>query len=402
MSVASAPRPAVVLLAATAASGIAGYLVAFVVAARVEPAVYAVFATFWSTLFLAVGALGGVQQEITRSAGVRDASRDAASLRPFAVAVAVTAVAVLLAVAPLWAPVAGGHPLTVAAIVLGAGAYCLVAVTSGALYGVAAWLPIAALILVDGVLRLAGVLVALALPDPARALEVAVVLPFPLALAIVLPFVATRLRGVRADVPMARLARNAALAVLAAGASAVLISGFPALVSATSPGVPAAVLAPLLLALMITRAPIVIPAMALQSLLIVRFRGARARTVVLAVGVVLGVTAVLAALAALVGPPLLLAVFGADYAAGPALLAGLVASSGLLAAVIVGGAALLAAARHPVYVVGWVVAVVVTVAALVLPFDVEARVLTAALAGPAAALLVQLVALAATRRGVAA
>ncbi|WP_309712150.1 hypothetical protein, partial [Pseudolysinimonas sp.] len=304
------------------------------------------------------------------------------------------------ATAPLWTIVAGGHPLTVAAVVVGAGAYCVVAVTSGALYGVRAWLPIAALILVDGLLRLGGVLVALALPEPARALEVAVVLPFPLALAIVLPIAAHRLRGVRADVAVPRLARNTALAVFAAGASAVLISGFPALVSAATPGVPTAALAPLLLALMITRAPIVIPAMAMQSLLIVRFRGAGERPVLLAVAFVGAATAVLAVLAALVGPALILAAFGSDYAVGAWLLAALVGSSGLIAAVIVGGAGLLAASRHSVYVAGWGVAVAITVAALLLPLPTEPRIVAAALAGPAAGLLVQLGALSVRREEV--
>ncbi|GHF15519.1 membrane protein [Pseudolysinimonas yzui] len=396
------PRPAVVLLAATAVSGLAGYLVTFFVAAAVTPAAYATFAVFWSTLFLVVGALGGIQQEITRAAGVRDAVDGMASLGRFAVAAALAAVIVLLATAPLWTLVAGGHPLTVVALVAGAGAYCLVAVTSGALYGARAWLPIATLILVDGVLRLAGVLVSLALPEPERALEIAVVLPFPLALAIVLPVVARRLRGIRADVPLARLARNTLLAVLAAGASAVLISGFPALVSAATPGEPAAALAPLLLALMITRAPIVIPAMAMQSLLIVRFRDAGVRLVLLAVALVGVATALLAVLAAVAGPALLLAGFGPDYAVDGALLAALVASSGLIAAVIVGGAGLLAASRHSVYVAGWVVAVVVTVAAFLLPLPAEPRIVVAALAGPGAALLVQLVALAARRVEVAA
>lgn len=393
------PRSAALLLAATTISGLAGYLVALLVAARVEPAGYTEFATFWSTLFLIVGALGGIQQEVTRAAGQRAAGPASAPLGRFALGAALAAVAILLATAPLWALVAGGHPLTITAVVAGAAAYCLVAVTSGALYGVQAWVPIAALILTDGLLRLAAVLIALALPEPGRALEIAVVLPFPLALLIVLPVVARRLRGVRADLPMARLARNTALAVFAAGASAVLISGFPALVGAAAPGVAAATLAPLLLALMVTRAPIVIPAMALQSFLIVRFRGAAPRRVLLAIAAVGVATAVLAGLSAVVGPPLFLTVFGPGYTVGAPFLAAVVGSSGLIAAVIVGGAGLVAASRHSVYVAGWVVAVVATVAALLLPLDLEPRVVVAALAGPLAALAVQLVALSRRRGG---
>lgn len=388
------------ILGATVVSGAAGYLVTWLVAIRAEPADYAWFATLWSALFLAVGSLGGLQQEVTRAAGHHDSSEGSALPRFVAGAAAVAAL-VLAAASPLWAPLLAGDPALVAILVVGCAAYCLVAGVSGALYGALAWAPISALIAVDGLLRLVGVVVVLAVagPDARLALAVALVAPFPLALVLVTPFAAARLRGLRADVPTPRLARQAAGAVAAAAGSAVLISGFPALAAAAAGDLSARLLAPLLLALMLTRAPIVIPAMALQSLLVVLFRDTgRLRPVVLTVGIVVGVAAALSALAALIGPPLILAVFGPAYAIEPAVVGALVASSGLIAAIIVAGAGLLAASRHGAYVGGWLVAAGVTVAVLLAPGEPLARILAAAIAGPLAALAVDVAALLMRRR----
>jgi hypothetical protein len=389
-------RSAVLLLAATAVAGVAGYLVTWIVAALAEPSDYAWFATFWSTLFLVVGALAGLQQEVTRASSSRSVVGDRASFPAFITVAALTAAVALLATVPLWTNLIGSEPAVIVAMIVGCATYCVVAGVAGALYGARAWVPIAMLIAVDGVLRLAGVGLALAFagPEDRGALALAVVAPFPLALALVMPFAAVRLRGVRADVGLVRLSGNTVVAVLAAAASAALISGFPALVAATSPGLSAAALAPILLALMLTRAPIVIPAMALQSLLVVRFRdAARATPVLLAVAAVLVGTAALAALAAFVGPALLAAFFGRDYVTDGAVLAALVGSSGLIAAVVVGGAGLLAASRHGVYVAGWAAAAAVTVAALALPLDAVPRILAAAIAGPIVGMVLQVLAL---------
>jgi O-antigen/teichoic acid export membrane protein len=396
-------RSAVLLLAATAVAGLAGYLVTWIVAALAAPEDYAWFATFWSTLFLVVGALAGVQQEVTRASSSRSPAAGGARFPAFVGVAALAAAVALLVTAPLWSGLIGSEPAVVAAMIGGCAAYCVVAGVAGALYGARAWVPIATLVAVDGVLRLGGVALALALagPEDRGALAVAVVAPFPLALVLVMPFAVGRLRGVRADVGLSRLTGNTVVAVLAAAASAALISGFPALVAAATPDLTPAALAPILLALMLTRAPIVIPAMALQSLLVVRFREAtRATPVLSAVAVVLAGTAVLAVLAAVVGPALLEAFFGRGYETDGAVLAILVGSSGIIAAVVVGGAGLLAASRHGVYVASWAAAAVVTVAALALPLDALPRILTAALAGPTVGLVLQVVALLLRRRQV--
>src|SRR5213078_2328530 len=92
----------------------------------------------------------------------------------------------------------------------------------------------------------------------------AIAIPFPLTLLIVGPFVVGRLRGrTSLDAGYRVVAWNSARAVLGSAATAVVIAGFPALVVATTQA-PAHVLAPFLLAVALTRAPIILPIMALQ------------------------------------------------------------------------------------------------------------------------------------------
>lgn len=394
-------NPGVLILAASVVSGAMGYLVTWIVAASVGPAAYAAFAVFWSALFILTGAFGGVQQEYTRASGPRDSGSVRTGARPavFAVAVAAGLFALLAATSPLWMPVVlPGVPSLVWPLALGAASYVLVAALCGVLYGVRSWYPLALLIAVDGVLRLAGVLLVLGLGGGLAELGWAVALPFPLAIAMVLPFIAGRLVGrVQLDVGYRSLSWNTARTVVAAAATATLISGFPLLLRVTSPDVADAALGPLVLALTLTRAPIVIPLLSLQSYLVVHF-GDHADTIgrraLRLVGVVLAGALLLAGLAAWIGPGMLVALFGSGFFVEPWVLFALVASSGLVAALCVSGPAVLARSQHGVYVGGWIVASLVTVGLLLLPLALDARMTLALVGGPLVGLAVHLAALA--------
>ena len=54
------------MLVATMIAGIAAYVVTWLVPRQVGFAGYTVFAVFWSFMYLVVGTLGGIQQEVTR------------------------------------------------------------------------------------------------------------------------------------------------------------------------------------------------------------------------------------------------------------------------------------------------------------------------------------------------
>jgi O-antigen/teichoic acid export membrane protein len=154
----------------------------------------------------------------------------------------------------------------------------------------------------------------------------------------------------------------------------------------------------LVLLVTLTRAPLLVPITAFQMALIARFTGldaaARRRWRPLGIGILAMGTAVLAGLAALVGPPLLPLIFGADFQAGPGIFAALVGASFGLAVVMLTGMLMLSAARHTVYLVGWIVAIAVTVGLLwLLPIDFEWATVLALTIGPLIGATVHLVAL---------
>jgi O-antigen/teichoic acid export membrane protein len=396
-------NPAVLILAASVVTGGAGYAVQILVARVLGPEAYAPFAFYWSALYIVVGALGGVQQEVTRAASAAPTrSAAGASRRPparitvFTLAIATIVFVLLAASSPLWAPLVFGPETSylAAPLIVGAVSYVLVAGLSGALYGVRLWYPLVALIAIDGILRLIGVLLALAFSPSLSALAWAVAAPFPLAVLILFPFIVRRVRP-SLDAGYPQLGRNVARTLIAAAATSALISGFPALLAATSTSVPASVLGSLTFALTLTRAPIVIPLLALQSYLIVHFGSAEAslrRRVLRLEALVIGAAVALGGLAALVGPAIL-SFIREGFVVDSAMFFVIVASSGLIAAMSISGPAALARSAHTAYTLGWVVASLVTVGMLLLPLGFDVRVSLALLAGPLAGCIVHLVGL---------
>lgn len=400
------------ILGATALSGASGYLVTGIVAAAVDVADYTVFAVFWSALFLVVGGLGGVQHELARASGplAADGARPVGGARAsvFALVAAAVIALVLAASAPLWGPpLLGGAALAgAAALVAGAVGYVLVAASCGVMYGIAAWRPLAVMIALDGVLRLALVGLALALDAPLELLLAAVALPFLATIAIVLPFVARGLRRSRLDVDYRRLSANTGRTIVAATATATIIAGFPVLLRASDPTAPEAVIGPLILVLTLTRAPLVIPMMAMQSYLVVRFQARPEVMLRSAAGIaaaVLLAAAVLAGVLGLGGPWLFTTLFGPAYALDGLVIAGLVVSSGLVAALAVTSPALLARSQHGTVTAGWLVAVGgLLVVLFVPPLPIVDRALLALAVGPLLGLIVHGVALLRPAPGVAA
>ena len=61
------PNGAVLILAATAIGGGAGYVLQAFAGPTLDTKLYAPFSVFWSALYLFVSALSGLQQEVTRA-----------------------------------------------------------------------------------------------------------------------------------------------------------------------------------------------------------------------------------------------------------------------------------------------------------------------------------------------
>jgi hypothetical protein len=233
----------------------------------------------------------------------------------------------------------------------------------------------------------------------------AVAIPLPITALVIWLVTRRHIAGrTELDVGYRGLAWNTARTVVAAASMGLLVSGFPLLLSVTSPGEPKGELGLLILAATITRAPLIVVAMAMQSYLIVLFREAGERfwrllllleCGALAAGVVLG------ALAWLIGPPIFEFLFPGQPVPAGWLIGVLVATSALVAALCVSAPAVLSRGAHTVYSAGWVVTAVVTVLGLLLPLPLLTRASIALLVGPVAGLLVHTVYLVLSRKALA-
>lgn len=395
----SARRGLAFVLGATVVAGGIGYVIQAVVPAFVGADEYIAFSVFWSVVYLVVSGLSGIQQEVTRAAHPGTGT-GTSTLARFALLCAVGSAIVVVATSLLWAPLAFSADVLspVASVAVAAVGYSFVAALSGALYGVRHWPGVAGMTVIDAAVRLVAVLVSLLLGAELAALGWAVALPFAVAALLVWLWTGRSIRrGLDLDTDLRGLFGNSARTVGAAIATGVMISGLPFILGLTARDAAPGLLASLILVITLTRAPLVIPLVALQSYLVVTFRDAAAqvrRRVALFSGGMLAVTVVLSALAILVGPWVIGLLYGDRYALPPLAYAAIVASAGLTGVLCITGPAALALGRHTLYLLGWVVASLVTIGCLLLPLPELPRVLAALLAGPVAGIAVHAVALA--------
>lgn len=396
------------ILGATAVAGAIGYLIQALVPAFTAADEYIAFSVFWSIVYLVVSALSGLQQEVTRAARAASPPRGTTTLVRFALLCAVAAALVLVLTSPLWIgetipPEAGADAAQlIAALAVAAIGYTLVAVLSGALYGVRNWPGVAAMTVSDSVLRLLTVGIALATGAGVAVLGWAVALPFAIAATAVWLFTGRGIRGSLAlDIGMPGLLRNSVRTVGAAIATGVMISGVPFLLGITSDRGRPELLASLILVITLTRAPLVIPLLALQSYLVVTFRDdprqVAPRVRLWGAGLV-AITAVLSALAVVVGPWVISVLYGDRYGLPAPAYAAILASAGLTALLCLTAPAVLAAGHHTLYLLGWAAASVSLVALLQLPLGELERVLIALCASPVVGMLVHLGGMIAVRR----
>lgn len=395
------------MLAATLVSGVAGFLVTIIARKQLDGAGTFVFLAFWSALFLVVGVLFGLQQESTRATAeaLRDADgpvKRTSSLWIFGAGAGLIVGALVLASSLLWAPRSLGeeHAGLALQVALGSAANAVVATMSGALAGAQRWRILAAVIFLDGILRLAAVSIVLSVSDDLNLLAWAVILPFPLAIGTVFCFAPALLRRLgHSPLGYRTLAVNSVHTVIAASATAVLINGFPLVLAFYGQGSDVNLMADLMFAIMLTRAPILVPLMALQSYLVTRFTNDRAALwsfLLTAIGAIAVAMALLGVVTWLWGLWAFQTFIDADYALTTAALVPLVVSSGFIGILCVTGPALLALGKHRSYAAGWVVASAVALAVLFLPIPIEFRTPLALSLGPIVGIVWHLLAI---RRG---
>jgi len=399
---------------ATVLTAVCGYAVLYLAARDLNPAGFSVFGVFWGAFGLFTGAANGLLQEATRD--VRSSGHPGHPGRPagpttrpilVAAGVGTAAAAAIAGTAPLWA----GHlfaestTLSVALLAAGLAGFCLHATLLGMLAGVGRWTQYGSLMVTDAVIRvtvaaatvlLGGGLVGFLWATVAGAVAwVLLLVGSPAARAAARLYTAG---GVR------RFLRGASHSIAAAGASAILVMGFPVLLKATSAELGAAG-GVVILAVTLTRAPLLVPLTAMQGNLIAHFvdrrassarPGALLRALLVPAALITAVGALGAAAAGLLGPWLLRVAFGPEYRAGGGLLAWLSAGAVSVALLTLTGAATVAAALHRAYALGWIGATVAAGALLSLPLDLPTRTVVALLCGPLVGIAVHTAALART------
>jgi O-antigen/teichoic acid export membrane protein len=390
---------------ATVVSALFGYAVLYLAARDLEPAGFSVFAVFWGAFGILAGAANGLLQESTRE--VRQARQVAAGpavegprIHPMRVAVlvGVVAAAAVVGTSPLWSThvFVEARLLSVALLSAGIAGFCLHATLLGVLAGVDRWSEYGALIVGDAAMRMAVATTTFLIGWGLVGYLWATVAGSIAWLVLLSASPATR-AAARLLTPGTTVTflRGASHSIAAAGASAILIMGFPVLLKATSQDLGAAG-GVVILAVTLTRAPLLVPLTAMQGNLIAHFvdqRAARLRALVTPASVVLGLGVVAVLIAGLAGPWLLQFAFGPEYQAGGALLAWFTAAAIAIALLTLTGAATVAAALHRAYAIGWIGATLASALLLLLPVALETRTVVALMCGPLVGIAVHLGAL---------
>ena len=383
---------------ATIIAAASGYLVLLLAARQLGATGYAVFAVFWAAYGLVTGAQNGQLQETTRT--IRAASERLVSAasetptrlgRPLLVNVGIgAALAVIVAAtSPLWS----GHvfdqyrALSVVLLAVGVASFAVYAHLCGALSGSLSWSPFAVLLSVDALIRLVGAGIAVAFGWGVLAfLVITVVGSVSWIVVLATSSTARRAVGLPGDVDNRRLAGNTLTAMAAALASAVVVMGFPVLINITARADDdSRVVGAVILAVTLTRAPLLVPLNSFQGVLITRFVAARdallrSLAVPLAAVVVVGAIGAVAAWA--IGSWLLTHIFGADFTLGGGTIALFMVGATALGLLTVTGAATLSVGAHRWYAAGWWVAAIACAALLTVPLEVTDRVALSLVVGP--------------------
>jgi len=390
---------------ATALTALCGYAVIYLAARDLAPSGFSVFGVFWGAFGLVTGAANGLLQETTRE--VRSTrylevppGPGGSRTHPLRVAamVGIAAAVVIAGSSLLWSGrvFVEARWLSVVLLSVGLAGFCLHATLLGMLAGTDQWTHYGALMVTDAVIRVAVAATTFVIGWGLNGFLWATVAG---AVAWLIMLVASP--AARATARMltpgstATFLKGAAHSITAAGASAILVMGFPVLLKLTSNelGAQGGVI---ILAVTLTRAPLLVPLPAMQGNLIAHFvdeRTDRLRALVVPAAIIGGIGAVGVLAAGIVGPWLLRVAFGPQYDASSALLAWLTGAAVAIAMLTLTGAAAVAAALHRAYSLGWVGATVASGLLLLLPLPLETRTVVGLLCGPLVGIAVHLVAL---------
>ena len=356
---------------------------------------YNSFLAYWGLFFACTGLIDGITQETTRAVAASRETQVRGSANPWKLGAAIGAVVaavVLLAGLVAMGRIVPTHPGTATGLLaFGLLSYAFQAVLSGILSGSGLWDRYAALVALDSGVRLVLAVVVWALGGGLVEF-LAITVIGALSWAVVLALAPVR---VQLDVDRGAFVRRVGSAMVASGASAALITGFPTAASAAFPAATAgAAVAAINNAVMLTRAPVLVPLQRFQSALVVRFverRDTVYRALAAPVGAIMGVGIVGFAAAWLIGPWILRVAYKPELFVDGLTLGLLTFASAFMGMLMITGVAVLALERHAFYVAGWLAATATAFAVLFLaPWGVATTVVVALFAGPIVGALVHL------------
>ncbi|MDN8605403.1 hypothetical protein Q0N48_05220 [Corynebacterium ureicelerivorans] len=359
---------------------------------------YNYFLAFWGLFFAATGLIDGITQETTRAVAASRQTQARGTANPWKLGGAIGAVlagaALAVGVVGMGRIVPSNPGAATGLLAFGLLSYAFQAVLSGILSGSGLWSRYAALVAMDSGVRLVLAVVVWALGGGLVEFLVITVIG---ALSWILILALSPVR-VTLDVDRATFVRRVASAMVASGASAALITGFPTAASAAFPAATAATggaaVAAINNAVMLTRAPVLVPLQRFQSALVVRFvrqRGRVYQALAAPVAAILGVGLAGFAAAWAVGPWILRVAYKPELFVDGLTLGLLTFASAFMGMLMITGVAVLALERHGFYVAGWLAATATAFAVLFLaPWGVTATVVAALFAGPVVGTLVHL------------
>lgn len=392
-------RPALMIAFGSGISALSGFLVMTISSRVLATDQNSVFLTYWAALFAAFAVLTGVQNEVTRAVSVDTTRSVPRQTRPIGISLlmggGVATIAALTS--PLWSQsfeMQGSTGPAILLIAIGSVLYAGHASTVGVLSGQSDWIMVASLTGGEAVIRLLATIAVALMGGGIFGFELAAVVSTATWIAVTLLFRRVRL-SVTTRIGLNRRAfvQRMLQAMVAAAANALLVTGFPLLMSVTTDPTEYSHAAPLIIAVSVTRAPLLMPIGAFQSMVISWF--ARGHSHVRSAFVTLLAVVVLVAVvggtaAAIVGPQLMGLVFGDGYRNSSLVLAALVVDAAALALLVLGGSVALALDQHRVNSLGWYTAVGVAVFVMFFPFTLELRTVVALLLGPIAGSAVHL------------
>lgn len=393
------PRAAVAQLTtvgtAVAVASALGYVLQIVVGRSLTPAEYGVFIAFWGATFGLASSMSTIEQDVARRSAGQDVTGTPSS---GTLAVAAAGIALLVGSLTL-VPAVGdrvyGAPAPVLAVVVAVSAvgFAVQFATRGHLIGRDRTRPFAALVVVEAAVRLVALVVAVVVLPTLTPAIAAVCVGFGAFAWLALHREARAvLRGYRRDhLPAA--ARRAGTLMVAAALTAVLITGYPTLVTVLTGEAPGATGGAVFAALTVSRVPLLVvsPVQAVTVPAIVRWRTGAAdggaetiRALVLRGGAgLLAISAAGAAAGWFLGPWAVRFLYTDAYRVPPVAVALLVGSACLLAGALLVSAALVAVEAHRTMTGMWAAALVGTaVWLLTSPLDLVLTTATGALVGP--------------------